>query len=120
MARVMIADDAAVARRITKNMLLEGGHEVIFEARDGVEAVNAYRKFRPDLLLMDVTMPNMDGVAAAKRILEDFPKARIVIVTSLGGETIVQKSLDAGVSGYLLKPFRVEGVLKTVERALNA
>ena len=119
MARVLIVDDAALARRIMRNALLAAGHEVAGEASTGSGAVREYEAHRPDLVMMDVTMPEMDGLEASKRILLVDSGARIVMVTSINREDVVRESLRSGASGYLVKPYNPEKLLRAVDRALT-
>jgi len=118
MARVLIVDDAALARRIMRNALCAGGHEVAGEASTGGAAIREYEAQRPDLVMMDVTMPGMDGLEASKRILELDSSARIIMVTSINREGVVRESLRSGVSAYLVKPYNSEKLLRAVDRAL--
>ena len=101
-----------------KNILSGEAHEVVFEARTGTEAVDAYRRLRPDLVMMDVTMPEVDGIEAARRIMAEFPGARIIMVTSITSEAIVRRTADLGVSAYLVKPFTTERAVELVNKVL--
>ncbi len=118
MASVMIVDDAMLARRIMRNILNEAGHDVVGEAADGAKGVEAYREHKPDVVLMDVTMPELNGVDAAQQILTEFPEARIVMVTSVNREVTVRKSVSAGVAAYIVKPYKADTVVNTLERVL--
>ncbi|EME71350.1 CheY-like receiver protein [Paramagnetospirillum caucaseum] len=102
---------------------MEGlGHQVIATASTGRQAIEAYRQHRPDLMTMDISMPDMDGMEATAAIVAEFPEARIMMVTSHGQERMVIDSLDAGAKGYVLKPVRIEKlsdmIAKVMERAL--
>jgi len=119
MARVLIADDAVVARRIMKNILTSGGHEVVFEATSGQEALDGYRRLRPDLVMMDLTMPELDGLEAARSILAEFADARIIVASSVNSEAKVRESASLGVAAYLLKPFTTERALELAEKVLR-
>ena len=118
MARVMIVDDAMLARRIMRNVLSEAGHDIVDEAGDGAKAVEGYREHKPDVVLMDITMPDLNGVDAAHQILTEYPEARIVMVTSVNRELTVRESVAAGVAAYIVKPYRAETVVNTLERVL--
>lgn len=118
MARVLVADDAAVARRILRTILTEAGHEVVSEAATGAEAIDAYRQLRPDLVMMDVTMPQVDGIEAARQIISEFPTARVVIVTSIQSEAMVRRSVEAGVAAYVLKPFTAARIAELTDDVL--
>ncbi|MBM3815234.1 MAG: response regulator transcription factor [Acidimicrobiia bacterium] len=120
MARIMIVDDSIMARRRLKHMLLEGGHEVLCEASNGLEAVLQNKHYRPDIITMDMTMPGKDGLTASKQILSEFPDARIVMVSSISDHSKIMESSKAGVFSYLLKPFTKEQILAAISDALNA
>ena len=119
MARVLVVDDAALARRILKNVLETAGHEIVGEASNGEAAIAAYRRHHPDLVMMDVTMPEMDGVEASRRILSEFPDATLVMVTSVSRERVVRDLARAGVADFIVKPYRPDTVLKAVARVLS-
>jgi two-component system chemotaxis response regulator CheY len=118
MAKVMIADDAALARKILKNILLDAGHNVVCEAADGARAVEAYRRHRPDVVMMDVTMPELDGLDASRKILAEFPDARVVMVTSINSEASIHQAVDAGAAAYVVKPYRPASIVTAINRAL--
>ena len=120
MATVLIVDDTMLARRILKNILCEAGHEIVAEAGNGAEAVEAFREHRPDVVLMDITMPQLDGVHASRQILSEFPEARVVMVTSVNREATVRESLHAGAAGYIIKPYKADTVVDTLMRVLAA
>jgi two-component system chemotaxis response regulator CheY len=113
---IMIADDAPQVRALCSAALDSQGYGVV-EARDGVEAVARYREYRPDVVLMDLTMPAMDGLAALKAIRQLDPKARVVMV-SAGTDSDVDEALRAGAQGAVLKPFSRNHILDAVETAL--
>ena len=118
MARLMIADDVKLARHIIKGVLTAAGHEIVCEANDGLQAVEGYRQHQPDIVLMDVQMEGLDGVAAARKIISEFPEARVVMLTSTRTAETVKKSAQAGAADYIVKPVKVESVLKAIDRAL--
>ncbi|WP_040475677.1 response regulator [Paramagnetospirillum caucaseum] len=120
--KVIIADDSIITVKKLL-VLMEGlGHQVIATASTGRQAIEAYRQHRPDLMTMDISMPDMDGMEATAAIVAEFPEARIMMVTSHGQERMVIDSLDAGAKGYVLKPVRIEKlsdmIAKVMERAL--
>ncbi len=104
MLKVLIVDDSLIVRRNMSKFLLNLGHEILSEAKDGLEAVEMCRKFKPDLITMDITMPDMDGITAVKKIREFDKNVRIIMSTSHGQEKMVLDSIKAGAKGYLLKP----------------
>ncbi|HRF47146.1 MAG TPA: response regulator [Anaerolineales bacterium] len=117
MAKILVVDDAEFLRvRITK-MLTGNGHEVV-EADNGAKAVAKYRENRPDAVLMDVTMPEMDGLAALKEIRSGDPNARVVMLTALGQESVVLEAIKSGARDFVVKPFEPDRVLAALKRAL--
>ena len=117
MAKILVVDDAEFLRvRITK-MLTGNGHEVV-EADNGAKAVARYRENRPDAVLMDVTMPEMDGLAALKEIRSGDPNARVVMLTALGQESVVLEAIKSGARDFVVKPFEPDRVLAALKRAL--
>ncbi len=115
-SRVLIAEDETIIRLDLKAMLEQAGYEVCAEARDGIEAVELARTLQPDVAIMDVKMPRLDGIEAARRILEERPLP-IVIVTAYGQEELVSRAVEAGVFGYLVKPFREQDLLPAIHTA---
>ena len=115
---IMIVDDAAFMRITLKNILSQAGYEVI-EAADGVEAVAKYSQFSPDVVTMDITMPNKDGLEAAEEIRSADPNAVIVMCSALGQENLVRKAVSFGVKDFIVKPFEPDRVLQAIENALG-
>ncbi len=114
--RILVAEDETIIRLDLKEMLVRAGFEVCAEARDGEEAVALARSEEPDLAIMDVKMPNVDGIEAARRILEERP-IPIVMLTAYGQEELVSRAVEAGVFGYLVKPFREQDLLPAIAAA---
>ncbi len=104
MLKVLIVDDSLIIRKKIRKILETLGHEVVFDATNGQEAIDAYTKYTPDLVTMDITMPDMDGITAVKHIMANDNNAKILMVTSHGQEDMVVKSIQAGAVGYMLKP----------------
>ncbi|MEA2524574.1 MAG: two-component system, response regulator PdtaR [Thermomicrobiales bacterium] len=115
--RVLVAEDETIIRLDLCGLLERVGLEVCAEARDGMEAVELARSTRPALILMDVRMPRLDGIEAARRILAERP-IPIVMLTAHGEDEIVSRAVDAGVFGYLVKPFREQDLLPAIRTAL--
>jgi response regulator NasT len=115
--RVIIADDESIIRADLKEMLTNLNYLVVGEVGDGQSAVNLARELRPDVVLMDIKMPNMDGIEAAK-ILTEEQIAPVVLLTAFGQKELVDRAKDAGVVGYLVKPFRENDLLPAIEVAL--
>ena len=114
--RILIAEDETIIRLDLRDLLECAGHEVAGEARDGEEAVALARETQPDLAIMDVKMPRLDGIEAAKRIMEERPLP-IVLLTAYGQEELVARAVEAGVFGYLVKPFREQDLVPAIETA---
>ncbi|HVW17390.1 MAG TPA: response regulator [Solirubrobacteraceae bacterium] len=118
MARILVADDAAFMRKVIGDALTAGGHEVVGEATNGREAVERHRALKPDLVTMDITMPEQDGISALKEILAGDPAARVIMCSALGQEAKVMESIKAGARDFVVKPFQAERVLEAAEKAL--
>jgi AmiR/NasT family two-component response regulator len=114
--RILVAEDETIIRLDLRVLLEDAGHEVCAEARDGAEAVQLAREHRPDLAILDVKMPHLDGIEAARRILDERP-IPIVMVTAYGQEELVSRAVEAGVFGYLVKPFREADLLPAIATA---
>ena len=119
MAKVMVVDAAAFMRVRACKVLQDNGHEVV-QAENGAEAVQQYSEHHPDAVLMDITMPEMDGLAALKEIKKIDPAARIAMVTAMGQQAIVMEALRAGAKDFVLKPFQPDRVLGAVQKLLAA
>jgi response regulator NasT len=116
MARVLIAEDETIIRLDLAEMLERAGYEVCAQARDGVEAVDLAASEQPDLAVLDVKMPRLDGIEAARRIMDERP-IPIVMLTAYGQEELVSRAVEAGVFGYLVKPFRETDLLPAIHTA---
>ena len=114
--RILVAEDETIIRLDLRGVLERAGYEVVAEARDGEEAVALAREHAPDLALLDVKMPRLDGIEAARRILEERP-IPIVMLTAFGQRELVERAAEAGVYGYLVKPFREQDIVPAIELA---
>ena len=114
--RVLVAEDETIIRLDLRSLLESHGFEVCAEARDGEEAVALAREHSPDLAIMDVKMPRLDGIEAARRILDERP-IPIVMLTAYGQDELVHRAVEAGVFGYLVKPFREQDLLPAIRAA---
>src|SRR4051794_3764453 len=114
--RILIAEDETIIRLDLRDLLERSGFEICAEARDGLEAVELAASEQPDLAIMDVKMPRLDGIDAARRILDARP-IPIVMLTAYGQDELVARAVEAGVFGYLVKPFREQDVLPAIETA---
>lgn len=114
--RILIAEDETIIRLDLRGLLESAGYEVVAEARDGEEAVEFAREHEPDLALMDVKMPRLDGIEAARRILEERP-IPIVMLSAFGDQELVARAVEVGVFGYLVKPFREQDIVPAIQAA---
>ena len=117
--RVLIADDAAFMREMLRDILTEGGFEVVAEAEDGEEAIAKYTEHRPDLVTLDIVMPRKSGIDALRELQELDPEACIVMCSALGQEALVMEALEAGARDYVVKPFKPEQVLAAAYKAVQ-
>ena len=119
MARVLVVDDAAFMRKMVSDALAKAGHEVIGEACNGVEAVESFRALKPELTTLDITMPEKDGLAALKEIIELDPSAKVIMCSALGQESKVLESIKLGAKDFVVKPFQADRVLEAIGKALG-
>jgi two-component system chemotaxis response regulator CheY len=119
MARVLVVDDAAFMRKMVSDALTRGGHEVVGEAGNGVEAVTRFQELRPEVTTLDITMPEKDGLAALKEIIAIDPAARVVMCSALGQESKVLESIKLGARDFVVKPFQADRVNEAVVKALG-
>jgi two-component system chemotaxis response regulator CheY len=119
-ATILIADDLSFMRMIQKEILTERGYTIAGEASDGVEAVEKFRTLRPDLVLLDITMPNMNGLEAMRRIFQIDPAARVIMCSALGQQNLIVEAIKAGVKDFIVKPFKPERILSAIEKALRS
>jgi two-component system, chemotaxis family, chemotaxis protein CheY len=117
-ARILVVDDAAFMRKMVTDALTKGGHEVVGEAGNGVEAVAQFQTLKPELTTLDITMPEKDGLAALKEIMALDPGARVIMCSALGQESKVLESIKAGARDFVVKPFQAERVQEAVAKAL--
>lgn len=116
---VLVVDDAKLMRQMIRDILEEAGYKVIAEAQNGEEAVAKYGQHRPDLVTMDVLMPQKNGVEAVRDIVKSWPAARIFMISSVGQESLIKEALDAGAADFVVKPFRKEDVTDAAKRVLD-
>ncbi len=117
MARVLVVDDAMFMRAMLKKVLTGAGFEIAGEAENGQIAVERYKELKPDLVMMDITMPEMDGLAALKEIMKVDSGAKVVMCTALGQERNVAEALKIGAKDYIIKPFREDKVVEVAKKA---
>jgi len=118
--KIMIVDDAAFMRMVIKDTLKKSGYENLIEAPDGERAVELYKLEKPNLVFMDITMPNKDGLQALKEIKAFDPEAKVVMCSAMGQQTIVLEAIQVGAKDFIVKPFKGERILKTVNNILGA
>ncbi|MCG7334041.1 response regulator [Sporosarcina sp. ACRSM] len=117
--RILIVDDAAFMRMMVKDILTKNNFEVVGEAADGAQAVEKYMELKPDLVTMDITMPEMDGIAALKAIKEKDPAAKIIMCSAMGQQAMVIDAIQAGAKDFIVKPFQADRVIEAIEKALG-
>ena len=116
---VLICDDAAFMRVMIKDILTKNGYEVVGEAENGIKAVEKYTETKPDLVMMDITMPEMDGIQALKKIKEGDPGATSIMCSAMGQQAMVIESIQSGAKDFIVKPFQADRVLEAVKKAIG-
>ncbi len=119
MAKVLIVDDAAFMRMMIKDILEKNGFEVIGEASNGLKALEIYKKEKPDVVTMDITMPDMDGIEAVKEIKNFDPAAKVIMCSAMGQQSMVMDAIRAGAKDFIVKPFQADRVLDAVRKVLG-
>jgi two-component system chemotaxis response regulator CheY len=117
--KILIVDDAAFMRMMLSDILVEKGYEIAGEAEDGGKAIRLYKKLKPDLVTMDIVMPEVGGIESIKEILKIDPEAKILVVSALGQQALVKEAIDAGAKGFVVKPFQPEKVTEEIEKILG-
>lgn len=116
---VLIVDDAAFMRMMIKDILNKNGYEVIGEADNGARAIEKYKELKPDLVIMDITMPEVDGIQAVKEIKKFDENAKIIMCSAMGQQAMVIESIQAGARDFIVKPFQADRVLEAVKKVLG-
>ena len=119
MAKIMICDDAAFMRMMIKDILTKNGYEIAAEAENGAVAVEKYPDAKPDLVLMDITMPEMDGIESLKAIRAKDPNACVIMCSAMGQQAMVIESIQAGAKDFIVKPFQAERVIEAVKKVVG-
>ncbi|MFE4238921.1 response regulator [Peribacillus butanolivorans] len=117
--KILIVDDAAFMRMMIKDILSKNGFEIVGEAADGAQAVEKYRETYPDLVTMDITMPEMDGITALKEIKKVNPQAKVIMCSAMGQQAMVIDAIQAGAKDFIVKPFQADRVLEAINKALS-
>lgn len=119
MARILIVDDAKFMRMTLSNILSKANHEVVGEGETGRDAIELYRKLNPDLVTLDITMPEMSGLEAIREIKKEFPQAKVIMCSAMGQQKMVVESIEAGAKDFIVKPFDEGRVLDAINRVLS-
>ena len=117
--RVLITDDALFMRVTLKNILTKNGYEVVGEASNGRESVEMYKSLMPDVVTMDITMPEMDGITAVREIKKVDSNAKVIMCTAMGQKNMVMEAVQAGAKDFIIKPFQPEKVLESVQKLIG-
>ena len=116
---ILICDDAAFMRMMIKDILTKNGYNIVGEAENGAKAVEKYAELKPDLVLMDITMPEMDGIEALKKIKEADANASIIMCSAMGQQAMVIESIQSGAKDFIVKPFQADRVLEAVQKVVG-
>ncbi len=119
MARVLVADDASFMRQMIREIVEAEGHEVVGEASAGDEVVEEFKRLHPEVVTMDIVMPRRSGIDAVKGIMELDAGAKVVMCSALGQESLVQEAMEAGALDFIVKPFKPDVVISTLEKVLE-
>ena len=117
--KILLVDDAAFMRMMLKDILTKNGYEVVGEAENGAKAVEKYGELKPDLVLMDITMPEMDGIEALKKIKASDANASIIMCSAMGQQAMVIESIQSGAKDFIVKPFQADRVLEAVQKVVG-
>ncbi|MFA9558074.1 response regulator [Evansella sp. AB-rgal1] len=117
--KVLIVDDAAFMRMMIKDILTKNKFEVVAEASDGLQAINLYKEHSPDLVTMDITMPEMDGITSLKEIKKMDPNAKVIMCSAMGQQAMVIDAIQAGAKDFIVKPFQADRVLEAINKTLS-
>ena len=117
--RILIVDDAAFMRMMIKDILTKNGYNVVGEAENGLKAVEKYKEVNPDLVLMDITMPEMDGIQALREIKKVDGGALVIMCSAMGQQAMVIESIQAGAKDFIVKPFQAERVIEAVKKVVG-
>jgi two-component system chemotaxis response regulator CheY len=117
-AKVLVVDDAAFMRMMIKDILTKNGYDVVGEAENGADAVVKYRELTPDLVTLDITMPEMDGLAALKEIRSFDSNAKVIMCSAMGQQAMVIDAIQAGAKDFIVKPFNAERVIEAVSKTV--
>ncbi|MFC5401947.1 response regulator [Cohnella soli] len=117
--RILIVDDAAFMRMMIRDILTKNGYEVVGEAQDGSQAIEKYKDLQPDLITMDITMPEMDGITALKEIRKLDSNAKVIMCSAMGQQAMVIDAIQAGAKDFIVKPFQADRVIEAIKKTLG-
>lgn len=117
--RILIVDDASFMRMMIKDVLTKNGLEVVGEAENGAKAIEKYKELQPDLTIMDITMPEVDGIQAVKEIKKIDPDAKIIMCSAMGQQPMVIEAIQAGANDFIVKPFQADRVIEAIEKVIG-
>ena len=117
--KILIVDDAAFMRMMIKDILSKNGFDIVGEAADGIQAIEKYKETMPDLVTMDITMPEMDGITALKEIKSMNPSAKVIMCSAMGQQSMVIDAIQAGARDFIVKPFQADRVLEAINKTLS-
>jgi two-component system chemotaxis response regulator CheY len=117
--RILVVDDAAFMRMMIRDILTKNGYEVCGEANDGAQAIEKFKEVKPDLITMDITMPEMDGITALKEIKKLDPNAKVVMCSAMGQQAMVIDAIQAGAKDFIVKPFQPDRVIEAIKKTLG-
>ncbi|WP_281887617.1 response regulator [Paenibacillus sp. YYML68] len=117
--RILIVDDAAFMRMMIRDILTKNGYEVVGEANDGAQAIEKFKELRPDLVTMDITMPEMDGIQALKEIKKLDGNAKVIMCSAMGQQAMVIDAIQAGAKDFIVKPFQADRVIEAIKKTLG-
>ncbi len=116
---ILICDDAAFMRMMIKDILTKNGYTIAGEAENGLKAIEKYNETKPDLVMMDITMPEMDGIQALKKIKAADPNATVIMCSAMGQQAMVIESIQSGAKDFIVKPFQPDRVIEAVKKAIG-
>jgi two-component system chemotaxis response regulator CheY len=118
MAKILVTDDATFMRMQLKDIITKLGHEIVGEAENGKVAIEKYNELNPDLVTMDITMPEMDGIQAVKEIKQKHPNAKVIMCSAMGQQGMVLEAIQLGAKDFIVKPFSIERIKEALDKAL--
>ncbi len=117
--RILVVDDAAFMRMMIRDILSKNGYEVVGEAQDGAQAIEKFKELHPDLITMDITMPEMDGITALKEIRKLDTNAKVIMCSAMGQQAMVIDAIQAGAKDFIVKPFQADRVIEAIKKTLG-